>query len=141
MGPRNSFSSAAAYDVFHPPEPKVEWSSLLGGSLKIPRHRFILWLAILGCLSTLDKPWLQHLGNDCVLCRTTTLETHYHLFFSCSFALECLREIRATITFHWPYSNWDAAIRWASVKWRGKHVVNASYMALLASLVYHIWEE
>ncbi|KAL0444882.1 UNVERIFIED_CONTAM: hypothetical protein Slati_2210900 [Sesamum latifolium] len=57
-GPRNSFSSTVAYDLFHPPEPKVDWSLLLVGSLKVPRHRFILWLAILGCLSTLDKPWL-----------------------------------------------------------------------------------
>ncbi|KAL0439716.1 UNVERIFIED_CONTAM: hypothetical protein Slati_2454600 [Sesamum latifolium] len=98
-GPRNSFSSAAAYDVFHPPEPKVDWSSLLVGSLKVPRHRFILWLAILGRLSTLDKPWLQYLGTDCVLCRAVTPETHYHLFFSCTFALECLREIRTSVTF------------------------------------------
>ncbi|KAL0416338.1 UNVERIFIED_CONTAM: hypothetical protein Slati_3465700 [Sesamum latifolium] len=136
-----SFSSAAAYDVFHPPGPKVEWSSLLVGSLKIPRHRFILWLAILERLSILDKPWLQHLGTDCVLCRVSTPETHYHLFFSCPFALECLHEIQATVTFHWPYSSWDTAIRWASSRWRGKHVVNASYKALLASLVYHLWEE
>ncbi|KAL0455542.1 UNVERIFIED_CONTAM: hypothetical protein Slati_0893400 [Sesamum latifolium] len=93
-GPRNSFSSAAAYDVFCPLGPKVEWSSLLVGSLKIPRHRFILWLAILGRLSTLDKPWLQYL-----------------------------------------------AIRWASTRWRGRHMVNASYKALLASLIYHLWEE
>ncbi|KAL0439676.1 UNVERIFIED_CONTAM: hypothetical protein Slati_2450600 [Sesamum latifolium] len=52
-GPGTLFSSATAYDVFHPPGPKVEWSSLLVGSLKIPRHWFILWLAILGRLSTL----------------------------------------------------------------------------------------
>ncbi|KAL0427722.1 UNVERIFIED_CONTAM: hypothetical protein Slati_2947000 [Sesamum latifolium] len=140
-GPRNSFSTSAAYDVFHPPGPTVDWSSLLVGSLKIPRHRFILWLAILGRLSTMDKPWLQHLGSECVLCRASTPETHYHLFFSCPFALECLRAIRATVTFHWPYSSWDTAIRWAAARWRGKHVVNASYKALLASLVYHLWEE
>ncbi|KAL0439814.1 UNVERIFIED_CONTAM: hypothetical protein Slati_2464400 [Sesamum latifolium] len=136
-----SFSSAAAYDVFHPPGPKVDWSSLLVGSLKIPRHRFILWLAILGRLSTLDKPWLQHLGTDCVLCRAATPETHSHLFFSCPFASECLHEIRAAVIFHWPYSSWETAIRWASARWHGKHVVNTSYRALLASLVYYLWEE
>ncbi|KAL0455514.1 UNVERIFIED_CONTAM: hypothetical protein Slati_0890600 [Sesamum latifolium] len=73
----------------------------------------------------MDKPWLQHLGSECVLCRASTPETHYHLFFSCPFALECLREIRAIVTF----------------RWRGKHVVNVSYKALLAYLVYHLWEE
>ncbi|KAL0404249.1 UNVERIFIED_CONTAM: hypothetical protein Sradi_2065700 [Sesamum radiatum] len=82
-GPRNSFTSTAAYDVFHPSGPTVEWSLLLVGSLKIPTHWFILCLAILGRLSTMDKPWLQHLGTDCVLCRASTPETHGHLFFSC----------------------------------------------------------
>ncbi|KAL0455479.1 UNVERIFIED_CONTAM: hypothetical protein Slati_0887100 [Sesamum latifolium] len=120
--------------VFHPPGPKVDWSSLLVGSLKISRHRFILWLAILGRLSTLDKLWLKHLGTDCVLCRAATPETHNHLFFSCSFASECLHEIRDVVSFHWPYSNWETAIRWASARWREKHVVNASYRALLARL-------
>ncbi|KAL0451451.1 UNVERIFIED_CONTAM: LINE-1 retrotransposable element O protein [Sesamum latifolium] len=32
-------------------------------------------------------------------------------------------------------------IQWASVRWRGKHVANASFRALLASLVYHLWLE
>ncbi|KAL0355799.1 UNVERIFIED_CONTAM: Retrovirus-related Pol polyprotein from type-2 retrotransposable element R2DM [Sesamum radiatum] len=140
-GPRDSFSSATAYAVFCPPGSKLECSSLLVGSLKIPRHRFILWLAILGRLSTLDKPWLQHMGTDCVLCRIRTPETHSHLFFSCPFALECLLKIRTMVDFHWPYNSWDLAIRWALARWRGKHVVNSSYKALLASLVYHIWEE
>ncbi|KAL2240863.1 UNVERIFIED_CONTAM: hypothetical protein Sindi_0727500, partial [Sesamum indicum] len=45
-----------------PPGPKVDWTSLLSGPLKIPRHMFILWLAILEKLATTDKPWLSHLG-------------------------------------------------------------------------------
>ncbi|KAL0286160.1 UNVERIFIED_CONTAM: hypothetical protein Sradi_7155400 [Sesamum radiatum] len=139
-GPRNSFSSAVAYDVFCPPGPKVDWYSLLLGSLKIPQHRFILWLAILGRLSTMDKPWLQHLGIECVLCRDGSPETHSHLFFLCPFALECLQRIQMMVHFHWPYCSWDLAIR-ASTRWRGRHILTASYRALLASLVYHIWEE
>ncbi|KAL2230746.1 UNVERIFIED_CONTAM: hypothetical protein Sindi_1669000 [Sesamum indicum] len=35
--------------------PQDRTSSLLSGSLKIPRHLFILWLAILGKLATTDK--------------------------------------------------------------------------------------
>ncbi|KAL2247880.1 UNVERIFIED_CONTAM: hypothetical protein Sindi_2640300 [Sesamum indicum] len=46
----------ALYRLFDPPGTKVGWSSLLSGSLKIPRHLFILWLAILGKLATTDKP-------------------------------------------------------------------------------------
>ncbi|KAL0445489.1 UNVERIFIED_CONTAM: hypothetical protein Slati_1676800 [Sesamum latifolium] len=37
-----NFSTTGAYTVFSPPEPKVDWSSLLLGQFKIPRHNFIL---------------------------------------------------------------------------------------------------
>ncbi|KAL0455266.1 UNVERIFIED_CONTAM: hypothetical protein Slati_0865800 [Sesamum latifolium] len=140
-GRGGSFSSAAAYDIFCPPGPKVGWSSVLVGTFKIPRYRFILWLAILGRLSTLDKPWLHHLGTSCVLCSDALPESHEHLFFACSFAYDCLHVIRREVSLHWPYTSWSLVIQWASVRWRGKHVVNASFKALLASLVYHLWQE
>ncbi|KAL0284526.1 UNVERIFIED_CONTAM: hypothetical protein Sradi_7195000 [Sesamum radiatum] len=133
IGPGGAFSSPAAYAVFTPPGPAVT------GTFKIPRHRFILWLAILQRLSTLDKPWLNHQSPNCKLCQDALSESHEHLFFLCSFASECLRQIRREIHFHWPYNNWDDVIRWTSVRWRGKHVINASLRALLASLVYHLW--
>ncbi|KAK4384012.1 hypothetical protein Sango_3100800 [Sesamum angolense] len=37
--------------------------------------------------------------------------------------------------------HWQHGIQWASSRWRGKHVVNAAFRSLLASLVYHIWQE
>ncbi|KAL0455345.1 UNVERIFIED_CONTAM: hypothetical protein Slati_0873700 [Sesamum latifolium] len=70
--PGGTFSPASAYAIFCPPGPTVGWSSLLLGTFKIPRHCFIFWLAILGKLSTLDKPWLRHMGSDCVLCPPAT---------------------------------------------------------------------
>ncbi|KAL2248016.1 UNVERIFIED_CONTAM: hypothetical protein Sindi_2653900 [Sesamum indicum] len=48
-------TTQALYRLFDLPGPKVGWASLLSGSLKIPRHLFILWLAILGKLATTDK--------------------------------------------------------------------------------------
>ncbi|KAK4383815.1 hypothetical protein Sango_3116600 [Sesamum angolense] len=32
-------------------------------------------------------------------------------------------------------------IAWASKKWSGRHIVQAAYRALLAAIVYHIWQE
>ncbi|KAK4381893.1 hypothetical protein Sango_2923700 [Sesamum angolense] len=70
-----SFNTSITYDLFHPPGPKVLWSSLLMGSFKIPKNCFILWLAIMGRLSTLDKPWLHHIGGSCILCQCGVPET------------------------------------------------------------------
>ncbi|XP_011102132.1 uncharacterized protein LOC105180168 [Sesamum indicum] len=50
-------TAQALYWLLCPPGPKVGWTSLLSGSLKIPRHSFILWMAILEKLPTTDKPW------------------------------------------------------------------------------------
>ncbi|KAL2235490.1 UNVERIFIED_CONTAM: LINE-1 reverse transcriptase [Sesamum indicum] len=133
-------TTQALYRVFDPPEPKVGWASLLSGSLKIPRHSFILWLAILGKLPTTDKPWLSHFG-DCILCKEGEIETHSHLFFQCRFSRQCLTAIRRKVRFHWPNRDWANDIEWASRRWRGKHIVNIAYQALLAFSVYHIWRE
>ncbi|KAL2246353.1 UNVERIFIED_CONTAM: hypothetical protein Sindi_2903500 [Sesamum indicum] len=128
------------YRLFDPPEPKLGWSSLLSGSLKIPRHSFILWLAILGKLPTTDKSWLSHVGV-CILCDERATESHSHLFFRCRFSRQCLFEIRRWIRFHWPNRDWATDIEWATRKWRGKHIINSAYRTLLASCVYHIWRE
>ncbi|KAL2253052.1 UNVERIFIED_CONTAM: LINE-1 retrotransposable element ORF2 protein [Sesamum indicum] len=133
-------TTQALYKLIGPPGPKVGWSSLLSGSLKIPRHAFILWLAILGKLPTTDKPWLSHLGA-CILCDDGSTETHSHLFFQCRFSRQCLTEIRRRIRFQWPNRNWEIDIEWATKKWRGKHIVNIAYRSLLAACVYHIWRE
>ncbi|KAL2250082.1 UNVERIFIED_CONTAM: hypothetical protein Sindi_2481900, partial [Sesamum indicum] len=88
-------TTQAIYELCDPPGPKVGWASLLSGSLKIPRHIFILWLTIQDKLATTDKPWLAHLG-PCVLCNEGLTETHAHLFFQCRFSRRCLTEIRRT---------------------------------------------
>ncbi|KAL2225109.1 UNVERIFIED_CONTAM: hypothetical protein Sindi_3044700 [Sesamum indicum] len=133
-------TTQALYRLFTHPEPKVGWSSLLLGSLKIPRHSFILWLAILGKLPTTDKSWLSHLGV-CILCDEGATETHPHLFFQCRFSRQCLYEIRRRIRFHWPNRDWATDIEWATRKWRGEHIINRAYRTLLAACVYHIWKE
>ncbi|KAK4381841.1 hypothetical protein Sango_2929500 [Sesamum angolense] len=111
------------------------------GPFKIPKNCFIHWLAIMGRLSTLDKPWLHHIGGFCILCPDGVPETHDHLFFACSFSRRCLAIIRQQIPLPWPHRDWQHGVQWASSRWRGNHVVNAAYRSLLASLVYHIWQE
>ncbi|KAL2230743.1 UNVERIFIED_CONTAM: Transposon TX1 uncharacterized protein [Sesamum indicum] len=65
--PNDRPTTQAIYRLICPPGPKIGWTSLLSGSLKIPRHCFILWMAIQEKLPTTDKPWLTHIGG-CILC-------------------------------------------------------------------------
>ncbi|KAL2235448.1 UNVERIFIED_CONTAM: hypothetical protein Sindi_1277000 [Sesamum indicum] len=133
-------TTQSLYRLFCPPGPKVGWSSLLSGSLKIPRHNFILWLAIQEKLPTTDKPWMTHLGG-CILCDEGAAETHNHMFFRCRYSRGCLAAIRHHIRFAWPNREWTRDVEWASRKWRGKHIVNIAYRALLGACIYHIWRE
>ncbi|KAL0282884.1 UNVERIFIED_CONTAM: hypothetical protein Sradi_7248600 [Sesamum radiatum] len=53
-----SFTIKSAILLFQPAAMRVHWHGLLQGKFKIARHGFILWLAILEKLSTMDKPCL-----------------------------------------------------------------------------------
>ncbi|KAL0293098.1 UNVERIFIED_CONTAM: hypothetical protein Sradi_6956400 [Sesamum radiatum] len=133
-----SFNTSTAYELFHPPGPKVFWSSLMMGPFKIPKNCFILWLAIMGRLSTLDKPWLHHIGGFCILCPDGVPETHDHLLFSCSFSRRCLAIIRQQILLPWPHRDWQHGVQWASSRWRGKHVVNAASIFIGITCLPHL---
>ncbi|KAL0284148.1 UNVERIFIED_CONTAM: hypothetical protein Sradi_7208000 [Sesamum radiatum] len=135
-----SFNTSTAYDLFRPPGPKVVWSSLLLGPFKIPKNCFILWLAILGRLSTLDKPWLTTQKITAFYVRMESKRHTITFSLHAPFPADVL-PIRQQIPFLWPHRNWQRGIHWASSRWRGKHVVNAAFRSLLASLVYHIWQE
>ncbi|KAL0401921.1 UNVERIFIED_CONTAM: putative ribonuclease H protein [Sesamum latifolium] len=79
-------TTTEAYRLFQPLGQKVGWHALLRGPLRIPRNFFILWLAILERLSTLDRAWWLGLDSACVLCSTGETETHTHLFFRCEYS-------------------------------------------------------
>ncbi|KAL2246050.1 UNVERIFIED_CONTAM: hypothetical protein Sindi_2873200 [Sesamum indicum] len=133
-------TTQSLYRLFCPPEPKVGWSSLLSGSLKIPHHNFILWLAVQEKLPKTDKPWMTHL-RGCILYDKGAAETHTHMFFRCRYSRGCLAAIRHHTRFTWPNREWTRDVEWASRKWRGKYIVNVAYRALLGACIYHIWRE
>ncbi|KAL0292755.1 UNVERIFIED_CONTAM: hypothetical protein Sradi_6976200 [Sesamum radiatum] len=135
------FNTAVVFSLLEPPSPTVVWHVLLGGQFKIPRHNFILWLAIKGCLSTMDRLWMNEVEDGCVLCNYAARETHTHLFFGCSFPKRCLAILKEKVRFQWPMEEWNQGIIWASRRWRGKHLWHSSSRAVLAAMVYYIWDQ
>ncbi|KAL0297939.1 UNVERIFIED_CONTAM: hypothetical protein Scaly_3078600 [Sesamum calycinum] len=113
-----TYTTETAYAVFSSPSNSVEWAPLLHGPFLTPRHNFILWLAILEQLSTLDKPWCNSTNQGCVLCDGYQNETHNHLFFCCTYSKAILHILGSKLRFHWPYTDWKMGIKWASKKWR-----------------------
>ncbi|KAL0285258.1 UNVERIFIED_CONTAM: hypothetical protein Sradi_7178600 [Sesamum radiatum] len=136
-----NFNTKSVLSLIQPASSHVLWHHLLGGKFKIPRHDVILWLALWGRLSTMDRIRISCSDVECILCGGRFLETHAHLFFECSFSKRCIDMLKARVRFQWLQSGWNQDIIWASRRWRGKHLINAASCALLASIVYYIWRE
>ncbi|KAL0295057.1 UNVERIFIED_CONTAM: hypothetical protein Sradi_6855500 [Sesamum radiatum] len=134
------FNTQSVLKFLQPSSPRVGWYQLMGGKFGLPRHEFILWLAILERLSTLDRIWPLPTINS-VLCGGQQRETHDHLFFHCSYTRCCLDILKCRTRFCWPNRSWQVDILWAARRWRGRHFLNQASCALLASLVYNIWRE
>ncbi|KAL0455485.1 UNVERIFIED_CONTAM: hypothetical protein Slati_0887700 [Sesamum latifolium] len=103
---------------FQPPGPKVDWYVLVLGPFRIPRNCFILWLAILGRLTMMDRTWWLGIDRACILCTSGETESHDHLFFQCNFSRACLRILHSKVRFQVPRLGWQHMITWASRRWR-----------------------
>ena len=67
--------------------PKVNWNEVVWFKQLIPKHSFILWLAVQGKLLTQDRMvnWNVTGNLVCGLCNSRS-DSHEHLFFQCPFA-------------------------------------------------------
>jgi len=74
---------AKAYNYFRLSDPQVNWARVVWEQWSMPRHNFILWLAVLGKLRPKDRLRFFQIDTSCVLCGQME-ESHSHLFFTCS---------------------------------------------------------
>ncbi|GJU23245.1 RNA-directed DNA polymerase, eukaryota, reverse transcriptase zinc-binding domain protein [Tanacetum coccineum] len=74
--------------------PKVIWYKHVWFTQCIPRHSFILWMAVRGILKTQDKlsKWLNVLDMLCPFCKGCK-DSHIHLFFDCPFSKRLWEEV------------------------------------------------
>lgn len=75
------FSIKKLYIAMRPQFQKSLWKKVLTGSKAIPKHRFILWLAIHRKLATIDRLERQGVtvAKECVLCTTKEEESMEHI--------------------------------------------------------------
>lgn len=88
-GKKSAFNSSIVWNDVKDSRPRVEWKHLVWYSNSIPKHSFILWLAIRGKLLTQDRmqAW-QNMGNSsCAFCGSQW-DSLNHLFFECFFCQE-----------------------------------------------------
>jgi len=72
--------SAKAYNYFRLSGPQVNWARVVWEQWSMPRHNFILWLAVLGKLRTKDRLRFFQIDTSCVLCGQME-ESHIAIYF------------------------------------------------------------
>ncbi|XP_019225856.1 PREDICTED: uncharacterized protein LOC109207404 [Nicotiana attenuata] len=137
------FRIKKAYQAFLPQNQKLKWRGLVLGSKTIPKHKFILWLALMRRLAIVDRiqKWGVNVQTDCVLCSTGDEETLQHLFFQCSYSAYIWNSILQWLGEKRKISNWEEETEWISRKTRNSRPRAQILLFLYAATVYHLWSE
>jgi hypothetical protein len=105
------------------------------------RHSFILWLASLGRLCTMNR---LHMAQ--IECGLHT-ETHDHLFFHGHYSSSSVwgtinnKANMQLVILPWPASSWNHLLLWASTTYQKKNITHMIARLLLSTMVYFIWQE
>ena len=138
----SNFSIKRVWNSIRSPSQRVDWSHLVWFKYHVPRHSFILWLAIKGRLSTQDRLLsfgiLDHMS--CFLCQGPS-EDHSHLFFSCPFSLRVWHSIASKCDLdHYP-SSWERLRQWLSKILKRPSFQSSVCRLAFGASVYFIWHE
>ena len=116
------------------------WYSQVWSSWNIPRHSFVLWLAIHERLATKDRVGRYNSAVDltCVFCKTER-ETSQHLFFCCEWIKQCLLNLRLWLEWNCTGYDLQRIIRWIQRK-KMSSFMKKVYMTSVAAFVYAIWK-
>ncbi|GKC83784.1 RNA-directed DNA polymerase, eukaryota, reverse transcriptase zinc-binding domain protein [Tanacetum coccineum] len=121
---------------------KVEWNDIVWHSNCIPRHNFVLWMAIQNKICTQDKlaKWYPNNTYCCSLCKKEG-DTHDHLFFNCDYAMELWEKVKDKAKMCGFATNWKDIVIEIS-KWKSKRSVWGTIRKLcFAAAVYYLWQE
>lgn len=116
--------------------PIVDWWKVIWFPLAIPKHPFILWLAIKNRPRKGDR--LIKRGYKgvvvCLFC-WSEMESREHMFFKCGFSARIWKECMARCTVALPWTEWEDVLHCAVQEWRNKSLeANICRLVLCASL-------
>ncbi|GJS50336.1 reverse transcriptase zinc-binding domain-containing protein [Tanacetum coccineum] len=120
----------------------AEWWKIIWFSLNIPKHAFIVWLAVQNKLTTQDKikQWGSYDVMCCALCRRD-LDSHSHLFFECDYSKEFWDKVNDKMGVCGSNYNWNGIVADMSRKFNGNSINSIVRRLCFAASVYLVWQE
>ncbi|XP_060973752.1 uncharacterized protein LOC133038997 [Cannabis sativa] len=136
---QSKFQISAWYSFLCPIQNKVHWCDEVWGRFNIPKHSFILWLAVQKRLKKRD--WLTKFQNiadtKCPICMQQE-ETSEHLFFRCPLAQYCVEKIKDWLSWRTQANDLHKLLKWIH-KSKISKIKKRVLAAAIAHLVYSIW--
>nr|GEX45278.1 RNA-directed DNA polymerase, eukaryota, reverse transcriptase zinc-binding domain protein [Tanacetum cinerariifolium] len=120
----------------------VPWSRLVWFSQCIPRHAFMLWLAILSRLRTHDilNCWKRDDDLSCVFCKEGP-DSHNHLFFECDFPKEVWCRLKDLVRLNHAPNSWNNIVSYLLSRPINKSIWSILQRLWLGATVYIVWQE
>ncbi|GJV73508.1 RNA-directed DNA polymerase, eukaryota, reverse transcriptase zinc-binding domain protein [Tanacetum coccineum] len=120
---------------------KVDWHKIVWFSKCIPRHAFVVWMAIQNRLNTQDRIALWKLNEkmQCVFCKKC-LDSIDHLFFICELSKEVWREMQKTLNVSMPFS-WENSVKELCRLPNTKNIWSIVRKLVFGAIVYFILQE
>ncbi|KAL7229755.1 hypothetical protein ACSBR2_008294 [Camellia fascicularis] len=93
-------------------------------------------------LNTLDRQVIFGLRDTsrCVLCEDDE-ETHYHLFFECSYSFRVWSSVTIKCNVNWPSLSWNHLVNWLATHLTGSSLAVTTCKLVFTCSIYCIWQE
>lgn len=119
----------------------VLWKDVVWFSLNIPRHAFVLWMAIQDRLMRQDRIaiWKPNDVMRCVFCKLNQ-DSHEHLFFKCKYTENVWNEMQKLIDKKFSF-NWHRIIDEFSQLKANRSICSVLRRLVLGATVYFIWQK
>ncbi|GJT92641.1 hypothetical protein Tco_1081486 [Tanacetum coccineum] len=136
------FSAFNVWDDIREKNNLVPWSKLVWFSQCIPRHSFMLWLAILGKLKTHDVMTKldMNLNKVCVFCGKVP-DSHNHLFFACDFPKGVWCELKSMVRLDYAPNSWHDIVEFILKRPINNSIWSILQRLVLGATVYMVWQE
>ncbi|XP_062089725.1 uncharacterized protein LOC133796267 [Humulus lupulus] len=136
----DTYQISSGYKLLNQVQERFHWSKEVWCRLNIPKHSFVLWIAIQNRLKTRERLHRFNITEDStyILCNGAD-ETVEHLFFDCSFSQDCLQQLKKWLGWRAHTESLQGLLRWTERSKKSKFQKNV-LAASVAALVYHLWQ-
>ncbi|GKB71152.1 RNA-directed DNA polymerase, eukaryota, reverse transcriptase zinc-binding domain protein [Tanacetum coccineum] len=121
---------------------KVSWHKTVWYPNCIPKHTFILWLAVKKRICTQDRmaKWYPSKVFECSLCKKEH-DSHDHLFFNYEYAQKVWKKVGTFARMKFKVDTWENLVEELSSNQNSRNVWTLIRNMCLAAAVYYIWQE